>query len=139
RTWQPQRCPPAGGRRSGRSWGRRWPGGPPAAGPATRPGRPVPPAPSPRAVGGHRHKQSTPVPATAGPCSQETPVRSQESGRGGRLASLPSMEPQPSAPPVVAVVVANEPGDWFEEALVALGGQDYPNQSVLVMDAGAAA
>jgi GT2 family glycosyltransferase len=46
------------------------------------------------------------------------------------------MEPQPSAPPVVAVVVANEPGDWFEEALVALGNQDYPNQSVLVMDAG---
>ncbi len=46
------------------------------------------------------------------------------------------MEPQPSAPPVVAVVVANEPGDWFEEALVALGSQDYPNQSVLVMDAG---
>ncbi|MEA2931783.1 MAG: hypothetical protein QOI56_568, partial [Actinomycetota bacterium] len=34
------------------------------------------------------------------------------------------------------MVVANEPGDWFEEALVALGGQDYPNQSVLVMDAG---
>ncbi len=33
--------------------------------------------------------------------------------------------------------MANEPGDWFEEALVALGGQDYPNQSVLVMDAGA--
>lgn len=54
-----------------------------------------------------------------------------------RAASLsPSMEPQPSAPPVVAVVVANEPGDWFEEALVALGSQDYPNQSVLVMDAG---
>ena len=46
------------------------------------------------------------------------------------------MEPQPSAPPVVAVVVANEPGDWFEEALVALGSQDYPNQSVLVIDAG---
>ena len=46
------------------------------------------------------------------------------------------MDPQPSAPPVVAVVVANEPGDWFEEALVALGSQDYPNQSVLVMDAG---
>ena len=46
------------------------------------------------------------------------------------------MEPQPSAPPVVAVVVANEPGDWFEEALSALGSQDYPNQSVLVMDAG---
>ena len=46
------------------------------------------------------------------------------------------MESQPYAPPVVAVVVAKEPGESFEEALVSLGGQDYPNQSVLVMDAG---
>ena len=41
------------------------------------------------------------------------------------------MEPQPSAPPVVAVVVANEPGDWFEEALVALGSQDAMDVSDL--------
>ena len=46
------------------------------------------------------------------------------------------MEPQPYAPPVVAVVVADEPGPWFEEALASLGAQDYPNQSVLVMDSG---
>ncbi|MGI9034379.1 MAG: glycosyltransferase [Acidimicrobiales bacterium] len=46
------------------------------------------------------------------------------------------MDSQPSAPPVVAVVVASEQGDWFEEALAALGHQDYPNQSVLVIDAG---
>jgi GT2 family glycosyltransferase len=46
------------------------------------------------------------------------------------------MDPQPSAPPVVAVVVADQPGGWFEETLAALGEQDYPNQSVLVMDAG---
>ena len=44
------------------------------------------------------------------------------------------MDPQPSAPPVVAVVVASERGDWFEECLAALGAQDYPNQSVLVVD-----
>ncbi|PZR78775.1 MAG: hypothetical protein DLM65_12095, partial [Candidatus Aeolococcus gillhamiae] len=37
---------------------------------------------------------------------------------------------------MVAVVVASEQGDWFEEALAALGHQDYPNQSVLVIDAG---
>ncbi|MDP8937393.1 MAG: glycosyltransferase [Actinomycetota bacterium] len=49
------------------------------------------------------------------------------------------MEPQPYAPPVVAVVVADEPGPWFEEALVSLGAQDYPNQSVLVMDSGRSA
>ena len=45
------------------------------------------------------------------------------------------MDPQPSAPPLVAVVVADQPGEWFEEALQALGAQDYPNQSVLVIDA----
>jgi len=44
------------------------------------------------------------------------------------------MDPQPSAPPLVAVVVADEPGEWFEEALQAVGSQDYPNQSVLVID-----
>ncbi|HEX2047765.1 MAG TPA: glycosyltransferase [Acidimicrobiales bacterium] len=45
------------------------------------------------------------------------------------------MDSQPSAPPLVAVVVADQPGEWFEEALHALGSQDYPNQSVLVIDA----
>jgi GT2 family glycosyltransferase len=44
------------------------------------------------------------------------------------------MDPQPSAPPLVAVVVANQPGEWFEETLQAVGSQDYPNQSVLVID-----
>jgi len=46
------------------------------------------------------------------------------------------MEDQPSAPPVVTVVVADSPGDCFERTLGALAGQDYPNQSVLVLDAG---
>lgn len=40
------------------------------------------------------------------------------------------------APPVVAVVVAHDPGDWFEETLQSLVDQDYPNLSVLVIDAG---
>ena len=44
------------------------------------------------------------------------------------------MDSQPSAPPLVAVVVADQPGEWFEEALQAIGAQDYPNQSVLVID-----
>jgi len=47
------------------------------------------------------------------------------------------MDSQPSTPPVVAVVVASEKGEWFEETLAALGAQDYPNQSVLVIDSGA--
>ena len=43
------------------------------------------------------------------------------------------------APPVVAVVVTCDSGPWLEEALEALGEQDYPNLSVLVVDAGSAA
>ncbi len=39
-------------------------------------------------------------------------------------------------PPVVAVVVAHEPGEWFEETLASLGSQDYPELSVLVLDVG---
>jgi GT2 family glycosyltransferase len=44
----------------------------------------------------------------------------------------------PLAPPVVAVVVTRDPGSWFEETLEALGSQDYPNLSVLVLDAASA-
>ncbi len=40
------------------------------------------------------------------------------------------------APPVVAVVVAHDPGPWFEEALASLAAQDYAELSVLVLDAG---
>ncbi|MHB1535179.1 MAG: glycosyltransferase, partial [Acidimicrobiales bacterium] len=48
------------------------------------------------------------------------------------------MEPQPSAPPVVAVVVTCDPGPWFEETLFSLSDQDYPNLSVLVIDSASA-
>jgi GT2 family glycosyltransferase len=44
------------------------------------------------------------------------------------------MDPQPSAPPVVAVFVTSDPGPWLEDALSALAHQDYPNLSVLVID-----
>ncbi len=45
------------------------------------------------------------------------------------------MEVQPqAAPPVVAVVVAQQPGPYFDELLTSLAGQDYPNLSVLVID-----
>lgn len=40
------------------------------------------------------------------------------------------------APPVVAVVVANDPGPWFEEALASIASQDYGELSVLVLDTG---
>ena len=42
------------------------------------------------------------------------------------------------APAVVAVVVARDPGPWFEESMAALAEQDYPNLSILVIDAASA-
>ncbi len=44
--------------------------------------------------------------------------------------------PGPITPAVVAVVVTHEPGPWFEESLRALADQDYPDLTVLVIDAG---
>jgi len=38
------------------------------------------------------------------------------------------------APPVVAVVVAHDPGPWFEETLASLASQNYAELSVLVLD-----
>lgn len=38
------------------------------------------------------------------------------------------------APSVVAVLVTRDPGDWFEDCLRSLAGQDYENLSVLVID-----
>ena len=52
----------------------------------------------------------------------------------GSLAALM----QTIAPPVVAVIVTSDPGDWFEETLRAFAAQDYPQLSVLVLDAGSA-
>ncbi len=40
------------------------------------------------------------------------------------------------APPVVAVLVAHDPGPWFEETLASLASQDYAELSVLILDAG---
>jgi GT2 family glycosyltransferase len=45
-------------------------------------------------------------------------------------------EPIPSAPPVVAVVVAHRPGPWFDEVLDGLAAQDYPNFQVVVLATG---
>lgn len=49
------------------------------------------------------------------------------------------MNPEtPTAPPVVAVVVVHEPGDWFEETLEACAEQDYPNLRFLFLVADSA-
>jgi GT2 family glycosyltransferase len=42
------------------------------------------------------------------------------------------------APPVVAVIVTSDPGPWFEETLRSFAAQDYPELSVLVLDAASA-
>jgi GT2 family glycosyltransferase len=42
------------------------------------------------------------------------------------------------APPVVAVIVTSDPGPWFEETLQSFAAQDYPELSVLVLDAASA-
>lgn len=47
----------------------------------------------------------------------------------------PDATPAAVAPPVVAVVVAHNPGPWFEETMASLAEQDYPNLSILVVDA----
>ncbi len=55
-------------------------------------------------------------------------------------APLPSTDdearPEHGFPQVVAVVITRNPGDFLEPALAALGAQDYPTLSVLVVDAG---
>ncbi len=46
------------------------------------------------------------------------------------------MEPETQqAPPVVAVVVVHEPGEWFDQTLDALADQDYPNLRFLFLAA----
>lgn len=43
-----------------------------------------------------------------------------------------------TAPPVVVVMVAHDPGWWFEETLASIAAQRYQELSVLVIDAGSA-
>ena len=57
---------------------------------------------------------------------------------GAPDAASPPPSATPAAPAVVAVVVARAPGDWFEEAIASLAAQDYPNLSILVIDANSA-
>ncbi|MEZ5243863.1 MAG: glycosyltransferase family 2 protein [Acidimicrobiales bacterium] len=52
------------------------------------------------------------------------------------MADTPDSSPRDATPSVVAVVVAHDPGDWFEETLESLATQDYGRLSVLVVDAG---
>lgn len=46
------------------------------------------------------------------------------------------LETEPAAPTVTVVMVACDPGPWFDEALASVAAQDYPEVSVVVIDAG---
>jgi GT2 family glycosyltransferase len=61
-------------------------------------------------------------------------VHGETRGSHGGLVSLAGLM-ETMAPPVVVVVVTHDPGEWFEGALEAIGAQDYPEMSVLVLDA----
>ena len=67
------------------------------------------------------------------PGSVEKPDLAQEPAPGRS-----DMEPLVGrgAPPVVAVMVTSDPGDWFEDTLESLAQQDYGSLSVLVIDNG---
>lgn len=54
------------------------------------------------------------------------------------LADMPAAGTPDGVPAVVAVVVACNPGHWFEETLAAIRDQDYPNVNLLVIDAASA-
>ncbi|HZJ25622.1 MAG TPA: glycosyltransferase family 2 protein [Acidimicrobiia bacterium] len=62
----------------------------------------------------------------------------------GPSAPLPADRPEPTEssdptsvpPPIVALLVAHNPGPWFEETLQSLAESDYPDLAVLVIDAG---
>ncbi len=57
------------------------------------------------------------------------------SGEATTLARAASERATKALPAVVAVVVTHNPGDWFETALGSLVSQEYPNLSILVVDA----
>lgn len=65
------------------------------------------------------------------------PAVSDEPTTGATSAPREAAEHGEAAvPPVVAVVVAHDPGPWFEETLASLAAQTYRNLSVLVVDTG---
>ena len=49
------------------------------------------------------------------------------------VVTIPTAERPTVAPPVVAVMVVHEPGDWFEESLSSLAAQDYPDLRLVAL------
>lgn len=96
------------------------------------------PRPSrPGAVTAHEPGGTTPATPGQGPDRVDPVDEVDEDELDARRGFAPS-EPLVGhgAPPVVAVVVTRDPGEWFEDALRSLGEQDYGDLSVLVIDNG---
>ena len=70
------------------------------------------------------------------PAEDEPPTSSPASPGDVPLDADPDDEQLAQYPPVVAVVVTRNPGPWLEDTLAALGGQDYDDLTVLVVDCG---
>lgn len=62
-------------------------------------------------------------------------AESQPGTASAETAAMPAAGTPDGVPAVVAVVVACNPGHWFEESLAAIRDQDYPNVACLVIDA----
>jgi GT2 family glycosyltransferase len=54
----------------------------------------------------------------------------------GQLVDGQPVDEAAPYPPVLAVIVTRNPGDWFDDALRSLAVQDYPALRVLVVDCG---
>ncbi|KLR62391.1 putative glycosyltransferase [Actinobacteria bacterium IMCC26207] len=71
---------------------------------------------------------------------QVAPVEEDESEEAALDEKWGFVQPEPlvgvGAPPVVAVVITSNPGDYFEDALESIAAQEYENLSVLVIDNG---
>ena len=65
----------------------------------------------------------------------QSPIPGADAPEGALDAPSPPPGVTPAAPAVVAVVVARDPGPWFEEAIAAIAEQDYPSLEILVIDA----
>jgi GT2 family glycosyltransferase len=79
-------------------------------------------------------------PATAGRVPSPVVVTAPETSRAPADDGVDAVldDPLGPAPAVVVTLVAHDPGWWFEETLESVAAQDYPNVSVLVVDAGSA-
>jgi GT2 family glycosyltransferase len=91
-------------------------------------------APTPGTTGGGAVTDAPPDPSSEAAVTPDAVDEAELDARWGFAPSEPLVGH--GAPPVVAVMVTSDPGDWFEESLRSLARQDYENLSILVIDNG---